>query len=352
MYRRLRRSVAFLPIAVVVVLFVVSCLGEPSAPRFGNGYLSVLPNFVSRAASLVEVSQVRALLTRIEDGAVALDTIVDVDIQDNTVDLTLKLTITPPEETFTLTLECLNAAGAVVFRGGPLEVTATTTSDGIVAEEVPLDYVGPGFDAAAIQIVDPPTTVDFGDTIQLRAEVLDSSDTPTSDTPIAWSSLDTQRATVTSPSFTVGLVAGGSERGPVQIEAATLTGQADTVTITVEAVPNSIAIVSGNLQIDIAGARLPQPLVVQVAAIDGLGVEDVTVDFSSSSERSTGGISSFLVGSEGSFVVFAESTKRFSFLCCDMRNSLFDLDNSLYRFSLSPVVWSAENSNTPELLKR
>jgi Tol biopolymer transport system component len=220
------------------------------------------------------------VLTRIDDGTVALDTVVDADTQDNTVDLTLKLTITPPEETFTLILECLNSAGAVVFKGRPLEVTATVDSDGIVAEEVPLDYVGPGYDAGAIQIVDPITTVDFGDTVQLLAEVLDSSGSPLAATPIAWNSLNTQRATVTSPSFTVGLVASESQRGPVEIEAATLTGQTDTVTITVEAVPSSITIVSGNLQIGFAGAQLPQPLVVQVAAIDGFGVEDVTVDFS------------------------------------------------------------------------
>ena len=291
MYRRVRRSVAFLPVAVVVILLAVSCLGDPSAPRFGSGYLSILPNFVSRAASLVEVSQVRAVLTRPDDGTVALDTVVDVDTQDNTVDLTLKLAITPPEETFTLTLECLNSAGAVVFRGGPIEVTATTASDGIVAEEVRLDYVGPGYDAAAIQIVDPIMTVDFGDTVQLMAEVLDSSGSPLSDTPIAWSSLNTQRATVTSTSFTVGLVAGESQRGPVEIEARTLTDQADTVTIVVEAVPNSVAIVSGDGQTGYTGLQLSASLVVEVKAVDGLGVFDVPVQFATTDGGSFGGTS-------------------------------------------------------------
>jgi hypothetical protein len=286
MSKPVRNLGKFIPVALVATLFAISCLGDPSAPRSARGLLAVVPNFVSRAASIVPVVHVRAVLTR-TDGTVALDTLVDVAPDADVVDLTLSVTIDPPEETFVLTLECLNADNEVVFRGGPVEVTATTSiDDGVVADEVDIVYTGVGHDAADVVILDPPPTVDFGATIQLVAQVLDSSGAPIDNAPTIWSSSNTQRASV--PDRAVGQIVGGTERGPVQIVASTLTGQADTATITVAAVPNAIAIVSGNDQTGFPGLPLVAPLVVELTAVDGLGVADVQVDFTTADGGSFG----------------------------------------------------------------
>ncbi|UCG87535.1 MAG: hypothetical protein JSW71_03035, partial [Gemmatimonadota bacterium] len=274
---------------LAVVLLLVSCLSEPSAPRTGRAYLTVVPHFASAVAHLVEITHVRAILTRIDDGSEALNTLVEVDPQDSVVDLTLNVVITPPEEQFLLTIECLNPAGEVVFRGGPIEVTATTPTDaGAVEQQVDVEYVGVGSDAVAVRIIDPLPTVDFGDTIQLNAAALNSAGEAIPGTPIDWTSLNTNRATVSSPSYPVGLVAGESERGTVAIVASTLTGQTDTVTITVVAVPSAIAIVAGDNQVGFSDSPLPAPIVVQVTAVDDLGVEGVQVDFSTADGGSFG----------------------------------------------------------------
>jgi hypothetical protein len=281
MASNMRSFLASVSIALTAIFLIVSCLGEPSGPRTGRGYLAIVPHFVSAAAGLVEVTHVRAILTRVDDGSEALNTLVDVDPQDSVVDLTLRVTITPPEEQFILTLQCLNSAGDLVFRGGPIEVTATASTDDVTVEEqVDLEYVGVGSSAVAVRITDPVPTVDFGDTVQLNAEALDQSGAAIAGTPIAWTSLNTVRATVTSPSYPVGLVAGESERGTAQIVASTLTGQADTVTITVVAVPSAVSIAAGDNQTGFASSPLPAPIVTRVTAADGLGVEGVQVDFS------------------------------------------------------------------------
>ncbi len=287
MSRPVRSLGKFIPVALVATLFIISCFGDPSGPRSARGYLAVVPSFVSRAATVVPIVHVRAVLTRIDDGTVALDTLVDVAPESDVVDLTLSVIINPPEESFILTLECLDANDEVVFRGGPIEVTATTSSDdGFVEEEVDIVYTGVGYDAADILILDPPITVDFGATVQLVAEVLDSSGVPIDGTPTVWTSLNTQRATV--PDRAIGQIVAGTERGPVQIEASTLTGQTDTVTITVEAVPNAITIVSGDNQTGFTDIQLTAPLIVEVTAVDGLGVADVSVDFTTTDGGSFG----------------------------------------------------------------
>jgi hypothetical protein len=296
MSRPVRSLCKFIPVTLVATLFIVSCLGDPSGPHSARGYLSVAPNFASRAAGVVPVAHVRAVLTRM-NGTVALDTLVDVAPDADVVDLTLPVSIDPPEETFLLTLECLNADDEIVFRGGPIEVTATTsTGDEIIQEEVEIVYTGVGHDAADIVILDPPATIDFGATAQLVAEVLDSSRIPIGGTPTVWESSNTQRASV--PDRATGQIVGGTERGPVQITASTLTGQADTITVTVEAVPDAIAAVGGIDQMGFPGIQLAGPLVVQVTAVDGLGVANVMVDFTTPDGGSFGQ-TSVLTDAEG-----------------------------------------------------
>jgi hypothetical protein len=266
------------PVALLATVLVVSCLGDPSGPRLRAAHFALAPSFSSAAAGLIGIDSVQALLHRTSDSSIALDTTVQVAQNDSVIDLNLVVPVDSTTETFWLTLNCYST-DELVFVGGPLEVTATTSEDSAATGvQVDIEYVGVGSNAQSVQIVSAENSVLFGETLTLSAEALDSSGAAIGGTPIRWTSLNTQRAAV--PDQAIGRVVGGTQRGAVEIEAMLLTDQTDTATVLVNPVPNAIAIVSGNDQTGFAGTQLPQPLVVRVTALDGLGVAGATVDFS------------------------------------------------------------------------
>ncbi len=263
---------------LVVALLMLSCLGDSSSPRPAVANIALLPSFESDAAGILDIDYVRVVLQRTADSSIALDTVLVVQRADSIVDLNLSVLITADVETLWLTIECYNLLGQLIFVGGPLEVVATAEED---AEPTPVDvviqYVGVGSDAVAVRIVQGELDLLTGDTITLAAEALDASQTPISDAPIRWRSLAEQRALV--PDETIGFVVGGAERGPVGIEASLLTGQSDTLSVLIQPLPSAIVALSGGDQSGTVGTELAQPLVVQVIALDGLGVGGTTVDF-------------------------------------------------------------------------
>jgi hypothetical protein len=283
-YTRSLRDVArgaalAVPVASLVAVLAISCLGDSSSPRSAVANLVLAPSFESAAAAVVDIASVRVLLERTADLSVALDTTVQVQPNDSVVDLNLSVLINSDVETLWLTLECYTLAGELVFVGGPVEVTATAEDQGEPsAVDVVVEYVGSGSDAAAVHIITQDAAIFTGETVILAAEALDTSQVPIAAAPIFWTSLDVQRALVPDP--TVGLVVGGAERGSARIEASLLTGQSDTAIISVLPVPTAIEVASGDEQLGVVETRLPLPLAVQVTALDGLGVSGATVDFS------------------------------------------------------------------------
>lgn len=97
--------------------------------------------------------------------------------------------------------------------------------------EIPLEYVGVGFDAFSVGIVAPETTMIPFDTLLLEAVALDSLDQPIEGTPIFWLSLDSTLVRV--PDAGVGRVVSAGTLGVVGIVAELLTGPADTVLIAI-----------------------------------------------------------------------------------------------------------------------
>jgi hypothetical protein len=247
----------------------------------------LVPAFESEAAGILDIAYVRVVLERTADSSVALDTTVQVQPSDSVIDLNLSVLLNADVETFWVTLECYTAADELVFVGGPLEVTATAEDQTEPsAVNVGIEYVGVGSNAAAVRILSQEVTVPTGGTITLAAEALDSSGAVIGDTPIRWNSLDAMRAVVPDPE--IGLVVAGGERGLVGVEALLLTGQADTAFVLIEPVPSTIEAMSGDNQFGTVGAALPQPLVVRVTALDGIGVAGATVDFSTGDGGSFG----------------------------------------------------------------
>ncbi len=287
-----------------------SCLDDTGAPgAILPGRFAVAPAFVSANAGIIEIARVRIILTRPDDESVALDTVVTVEPGTDEVNLTLTVPVFSSSEAFLMTVEFITPAGEVAFRGGPVEVTATTDPTAPpVPAEVAAEYVGVGADAVEVRIICPaapaagasedsapsavcPTnpTLLFGGTLDLTAEAFGPDGTQRPGAPIAWSALEPVRAAVADP--TVGQVSGGSERGPARIVAELLTGPADTIQLIVQPQPSSLAVVSGDGQSGPVTLQLASPIVVEVKATDGLPVVEVTVDFATTDGGSFSAVS-------------------------------------------------------------
>jgi hypothetical protein len=274
MSRRLAvRLLSWAPAAMAGVL-VLSC-GEqgphlPVAARF-----DLAPGFASDLAGIVPIAKGRFVLTRVPSGDVAKDTVIDLPADQDSVDLSLKVMLLDPDETFMLTIALVTPAGDTAFRAGPIEVHPST--GGVPTPiQITLVYTGVGADAAFVVIGTPGGVLVAGDTVRLTGTAYDSVEAAIPGTPIGWRSLDPAVAAVPFPDS--GLVVGVA-RGTARIVARLLTGPADTVPVDVILPPATIVADSGSGQTGPAGSVLPNRLVARVRAADGVGVADVWVKF-------------------------------------------------------------------------
>ncbi|HKS05532.1 MAG TPA: hypothetical protein VJR92_04390 [Gemmatimonadaceae bacterium] len=286
MIGRVARRAAVFGIAVVAT--TLSCSSDSTGPgstRLSNN-IAFLTEFPTAAqiggSALVPFNRVRVLLVR-QDESTAIDTVVNYPA---TGELTLTLRVplaadTPPEGLpLAMTLEYINAAGDVVFRAGPTIVYAVPIVPGAPPPEpvsLQVDYVGPGANAASVAIAEQPFSVLAGAGFTFTAVAFDGQAQPIPGTPIAWRSLDPLVANITSPVAGTGTAL--SVRGSARIVAELLTGQADTVVVGVLLPPATITVVSGSGQNAGIAQTLPQPLIVEVKASDGVPVPGVTVTF-------------------------------------------------------------------------
>ena len=265
---------------------VTSPLG--SAVRYARGlaFNPVFPPAFQAAggssSGVVDFTSVHVVLHH-SDGTVALDTTIDFPAgQDSlTVDLTVKLLDNAPStgEPMSLDLGYLNAAGVVVFQGGPVSVTAAPPSASGTPNppvQVPVTYTGPGASAVSVSISPRAQTVIAGAPFSFSAIAKDASGN-TLAAPIIWNSLDPAIATITSAAAGNGVAQ--NLRGTARIIAQLFSGAADTVLVSVTLPASQIIAQSGNAQSGVVGANLANPLVVKVAASDGVGVAGTTVNF-------------------------------------------------------------------------
>ncbi len=230
--------------------------------------------------SVVDFARVRVLLRR-ADGTVAIDTLIDFPANAETVTLRLSVELssdaTAAGELLSATMKYINATGDTVFSGGPVDVTAKPASSG-TSTPVLLDigYVGPGAGAASIEITPTSFTGFISNQQEFTAVVSDSSDATLAVAPVAFTSTDSNRVRV---DLRTGVATLLGARGGAMIIAQTLTGQADTATVGITAVPTSLALISGSAQQVRQGEAFPQPIRVRANAVDGLGVAGVEIVF-------------------------------------------------------------------------
>ncbi len=279
--RLLRYRVVRSGLATVVALAATlggACFDDAAGPQLPvTGHFALVPAFETALAGLVPLAEARITLTRAEQTAPVLDTVIPIQPGDTAVDLSLTVALLAAGETLTLNIQLITPAGDTAFRAGPIPVTPSTDPTNVPPIDIPLVYTGIGANAAGVRILTPDTTAFGGDAVTFVGEAFDDGNEPLPGTPIGWASTDPTKAQVPDEAF--GLVIAGTERGTTQITATLLTGQADTVLLTVELPPAALVAESGSGQSEPPGSLLPAPLVARVTASDGIGVADQWVRF-------------------------------------------------------------------------
>lgn len=278
----------------LLVSLLVSCGRDYPAPigegvsLVRRGLLSVEPVFprLPGGASLtdvVEFEKVRVVLHR-TDGSVALDTTVFFPVGVDSVVLATTVPLSPAAgnsgENFKLDLGYMNAAGEVVFKGGPVDLTVAPkeSSTQPAPVQIPVQYSGPGSTAAHVVVSPRSVTVNEGQGFAFTAVAIDAAGNPIANTPIVWATMDPTRVSLPSSSSGSGTALG--VRGAARVLVQLLTGPADTVIVTVNLTGKTLTMQSGDGQKGIVRQVLAQPVVVKVTASDGLGVLGVSVAFS------------------------------------------------------------------------
>jgi len=289
---RLRRLRPALAAALLLIVGLVSCgrevtgpggRGTPATvalnPVFGTVTLAGTGEVLS-IGSVVDFNRVRVVLLR-ANGDTAVDQLVPFPPESTTVRLAFNVTLgegaTSQGEPLAATLKYLNAAGDTVFSGGPIQVLARPSSNPGAAPDVPLDYTGPGANAASIVIAPTTFVGTINQTTTFSAVVRDAQNTVLSNAPIAFTSTDSSRVRVNIRTGATTLL---GARGTALIIAQTLTGQADTADVSITPTPSAVVLVSGGAQQVRVGSVFPQPIRVRVNAVDGLPVSGVPIDFS------------------------------------------------------------------------
>lgn len=144
---------------------------------------------------------------------------------------------------------------------------------------VPLTYRGPGADARTIRITPRDTVLLPGDTLRFRIEADNGNGQPVPHVYVNWSTGGNSAASITP----AGLLTAAPLRGSVMLHARAGSGARDSTRIWFAPAPNVLALLSGAGQSAQVGTELPEPLVVQALAPDGLAVAGTTVRFIASS---------------------------------------------------------------------
>lgn len=253
--------------AVAVGLLGLNCT-DSTGPRSFAGRLAFAPAFASSTAGIVDFDRARITVVQAAPpNAEVLDTIVAIPPTADSIDLSLSIPMSSSKEDMLLYLRLVNAAGDTVFQNSPYPQQVTVTTGGVpTIVAAPIVYVGVGYDAVAVTIATPDTSVLFGDTLRLTATAWNAQGKPIPGTPVAWRSLDSLRVKV--PDAAVAIVVGGTQRGPAKIIAELLTGQADTIVVTAVPLPAQPKL---QLSLQSSTPNVGQKYLLFVQPLDSLG---------------------------------------------------------------------------------
>ncbi|MQA91599.1 MAG: hypothetical protein GEU90_15480, partial [Gemmatimonas sp.] len=230
------RPLRLTQICVALLLAVASaCSDTPSTqPASRTASLALVPTFPANdLISLEDLEGVRVTIQRQDSSLVVERTVA---IEDHTVDLSLRVEFIPPCEDLLVQIQILNSNGDTVFEAGPTDVTVCDDGE-VPVVETQLTYVGVGADAESVSIVPETLTVIVGESFTLEGQALGADGEPIPGTPIRWTSLDSELASITDESDGSGQAL---STGTAQIEASLLTGPSSVATLNLVSPPSLV----------------------------------------------------------------------------------------------------------------
>ena len=298
------RRIAVLALFAGVTMASVAMTGCGSEPTAAGATARVAHNLsfspvfpkaftasTNYVAVLVPFNRVRVVMQH-SDTTVALDTAIVFPAGADSIAVSLSVTLLKNApaagEPMNLRLAYVNATSDTVFRGGAA-VTVVAAEAGQAPPppiSVPVDYTGPGSDAARVSISPRSVVVFDGQPFSFSAQVFNATGGPVSGTPTLFSSTDSTLALIPTPGSGRGVARDG--RGRVRIVAQLINGLADTATLDLQPTPSAFTLVAGNGQVAMPGDQLAHAVTVRVTAADQLGVAGVALDCSASNGGSTG----------------------------------------------------------------
>jgi YVTN family beta-propeller protein len=220
----------------------------------------------------LSINRARIVVVR-PPSAVLNDVTVPFDPEAAQLQVSVPVLLREVQESLSVTLE-LRAGAQVLFSAtSDVEVSA---GPGSPQPSLPLTYVGPGSQVAAITIGPIDSIVNLRDSVLFRVSAVDSSQQAVTNFYVSWSLSDGTRGDVNAN----GLVRARNTRSTVMVRAVTPTGIADSTPLTLVPAPTSLVRISGDQQTGGTGTPLALPFVVRVLANDGLGVKGTVVSFS------------------------------------------------------------------------
>ncbi|MEX2154581.1 MAG: Ig-like domain-containing protein [Gemmatimonadaceae bacterium] len=239
------------------------------APSFSDAAADIYRNLV---AFQLEVNNLHVVL-RYANGEIAVDTTVAVAAGQDSVVLQLSVPLTGAQEVLTASIELRD--GDQVLFSGTQNITVTAGVSNAAPPPIQIVYTGPGASAVSMEISPKNATISTTESVTFQATARDANNQPVPNLLVRWTSSDQTIAVMSD----AGVLTGTGVRGTVQVRGELPTGVSDETSVTFVPPPTSLAIISGGGQTAKVGTVLPQPMVVEVRAADGLPVPGTTVVF-------------------------------------------------------------------------
>lgn len=279
-----RRVFSRLRTVLALGLLVAVC-GDPIGPGGVTARLSFATTTSSEAIVAMQtaglsIDNARIIIRR-SDETIVLDTVIVFPAGVNEIELAATVPVEGASEMFAATIQ-LRSGTNVLFEG--TQTVEAKRGATLTPAEINTTFVGPGANAARIDLTPPTSALTPGGTAQLTATAFDGQDQPIPNALIDWSTSAANIATVSA----TGLVTAGNTGGTATITAKIPDGvssNAHTVTVTVPA--SQLVVISGGGQTGMVSTALAQPFVVEARGTGGVPVAGVSVSFAGLSANSS-----------------------------------------------------------------
>ncbi|MHB1864274.1 MAG: hypothetical protein ACYCVL_15075 [Gemmatimonadaceae bacterium] len=267
--RHLTRALA----AMACAGLLGACMSAPTGDAKPALALALRPVFTAAANAGVGLDHIHIVITRPPATDPLVDTTIALTPGQDSVSVKLSVRTLPTDDHLLADIDLLG--GGTVYYHGTSDILVQAGAQSSAASAVTVAYVGPGVGATSIAIAQRKVSVLANATVTFAASVLDANGRAIQGVPIGWSVSD---ATLGAIGDSSGQFVGAGKRGTLTVFAATPTGLRDSVPLVLLPAPTHLTLVGGDGQSAPAGSALPQPVVLEVDAVDG-PVSGVIVQF-------------------------------------------------------------------------